>query len=118
MDDAALVGGGQALRHRNPVLDRFCGIQRAVGQTRTQRHAVEQLHHGVGRVALVAELEDRDDVRMRERRDGQRLTLEARERLRVGRRGRRQHLDGDIAMEPEVARPIDLAHAPGPQGTR
>jgi hypothetical protein len=116
MDDAALVGCGQALRHGNPVLDRSCGIQRAVNQTCTQRHAVEQLHHGVGRVALVAELEDRDDVRMRERRDGQGFTLEARERLRVGRCGRRQHLDGDIAMEPEVARPIDFAHAPRPQG--
>ena len=45
--------------------------------------------------------------------DGSRLALEARAELRVGRELRRQHLDRDHAIEPRVARLVDLAHPAG-----
>ena len=35
---------------------------------------------------------------------------------RVGRQAVRQDLDGDVAIQLRVARAIDLAHAPGPEG--
>ena len=47
-----------------------------------------------------------------------RLALEARERVGVGREPRRQHLDRDVALEPRVARAIDLAHAARAEGRR
>ena len=51
---------------------------------------------------------------MIERAGGARLLLEAPQRGR-GRaaNARRQHLDGDVAAEPRVARAIDLAHPAG-----
>ena len=44
-----------------------------------------------------------------------RLALEARESIGIGRECPRQDLDGDVAAESRVARPIDFAH---PAGTK
>ena len=59
----------------------------------------------------MADVEQRADVRMIERRDRARLALEAVAKLRVGRERRGEDLDRDGAIEPRVARAIDLAHA-------
>ena len=48
---------------------------------------------------------------MRERGDRPRLGLEPPPHLGVGRDVRGHHLDRDVAIEPRVARAIDLAHA-------
>ena len=53
---------------------------------------------------------------MRQRRDRTRFALEARQRVRVGRHGRRDDLDGDVAPQPRIAGAIDLAHATGADG--
>ena len=50
---------------------------------------------------------------MRQRGDGVRLALEAREPIGIGRKRRGQDLDGDLAPQFRVARAIDLAHATG-----
>src|SRR5262245_54357057 len=47
---------------------------------------------------------------MIEHRHGLRLALEAREALGVSRESGRQDLDGDVAVESAVARPVDLTH--------
>ena len=47
-----------------------------------------------------------------------RLLLEALLAVRVGRELRRQNLDGHVAPQPRVARPIHLSHASGAQGER
>ena len=47
---------------------------------------------------------------MRERRDRLRLPLEAGERVGVGGEALREDLDRDVAVEPRVARPVDLPH--------
>jgi len=50
---------------------------------------------------------------MGERRDGLRLPLEPRMRGRIRSERRRQNLDGDLAMQPGIVCPIDLAHPTG-----
>ena len=47
---------------------------------------------------------------MRKRRDGPRLDLEAGEGAGIAPNVVRQNLDGDVAPEPRVPRPVDLAH--------
>ena len=67
-------------------------------------------HDDEGDAALFADVMDRADVRMAELRDGLRLTLEARPPRGVVHHGGRQHLDRDVAVEPRIVRPVDLAH--------
>ena len=50
---------------------------------------------------------------MRERGDGLRFALEARAAIRIAGNAGRQDLDRDVAIEPRVARAVDLAHAAG-----
>src|SRR5207244_1874276 len=58
-------------------------------------------------------VEDREDVRVRERRDRERLTLEPGERIRVLRERFREDLDRDLALQVRVVSAVDLAHAAG-----
>ena len=44
--------------------------------------------------------------------------LEAVEALRVGRKRRGEHLDGDVPAEAWITRPIDLAHPPRTHGSK
>jgi hypothetical protein len=50
---------------------------------------------------------------MAELRDGFGFALEPLAKRRVGRHVRRQHFDRDGAVQPRVARAIDLSHSPG-----
>jgi hypothetical protein len=54
---------------------------------------------------------DLRDVGAIERRQRLRLAREARQPLRIGGKRLWQDLDRDVAIQPRVARPIDLAHA-------
>jgi hypothetical protein len=47
--------------------------------------------------------------------DGAGFDLEALAARRIGRDFRRQDLQGDVAVQPRIAGPIDLAHAAGPK---
>ena len=95
------------------MLDRPARRQRAAPQRLAQGFALEQLRDDVRRLALDVHVVDRDDVGMAERRGGPRLLLEAAEPIGPGGDRRRQHLDGDVAAEPGVARAEHLAHASG-----
>ena len=50
---------------------------------------------------------------MGQRRNRLRFGLKSRERRRIGRHCLRHDFDRDVAIQPRVARAIDLAHAPG-----
>src|SRR5688500_14171872 len=50
---------------------------------------------------------------MFERRKRLRFALEPRETFGIGGNGFRQELEGDIALEPRIARLVDLSHAAG-----
>ena len=71
-----------------------------------------------GDAVLRPEIEDRKDVRMRQRRDRLRLALEPRQRVGIGRDRLRQHLDRHVAVELLVPRPVHLAHPARANGAR
>ena len=58
---------------------------------------------------------DLRDVRMVERRQRLRLALETGEPVGIGREELRQDLDGNVAIEFQIAGAIHLAHAAGAQ---
>ena len=66
---------------------------------------------GTGGDGCFTDVVQRADVRMIQRRDRTRFTVEAVAQLRIGRELRRQNFDRDRAIEARVARPIDFAHA-------
>ena len=112
--------GGEPLRDLRRDVGRFARRQAVVAQlqqTLAQRLAFEQLRdrvrHGLAGIGgLGTEVEDREDVGMRERGDGLRFALEPLERGRITGERRRQYFDGDVAIELRIARPIDFAHPP------
>jgi hypothetical protein len=112
MHDALRVGRGQAFGDLPAVLRGLLGGERSGGEQLAQGLAVEQLHRRVVLPPGLTEVEDGQDVRVRERGHGLRFALEARERLRLAGKPRRQHLDRDVAVELLVARLPDLTHAP------
>ncbi len=114
--DLPVVCGGQAAGHLRGDLQRLALRQRAAVQPRAQRLSLQQLQHGVRGAVAPAHVVDRQDVGVRQRGDRTRFPFEARERVRVGRHGRRDDLDRDVPLQPRVPRAIDLAHATGADG--
>ena len=82
-------------------------------QTFCERLTVDVFHDDERDVLLVADVMDRADIRMAELRDGPRLTLAARAPRGVVHHAGRQHLDRDVAVQPRIVRPVDLAHPAG-----
>ena len=83
VDDPLLVGGGQRPRDLRAVVHGLAGRQRAVCELHPQRLAVEQLGDGVCHAVRSAEVEDGQDLGMRERGHRLGLALEARQGIRV-----------------------------------
>ena len=73
----------------------------------------QRLHDKVVGAAVVPNIVQRANVRMIELRDGARLAFEARLQVWAGHQRRVQDFDGNGAVKPGVARPIDVAHATG-----
>ena len=63
-----------------------------------------------GNAVMRAEIEDREDVRMVQRRDRVGLALESRHRLGIVRKRLGKHLHRDLAIQLRVPRPVHLAH--------
>ena len=87
-----------------------CLWQRAAFQACPERLAVEQLGDQVRHVAG-ADVEDRQQVGMRQRRDRARLLGEPGQPVGIVGGAARQDLDRHVAAEPRIASAIDLAHA-------
>ena len=80
--------------------------------------ALDELHdEGVDAVGVFEAVNDRD-VRMVQRGEDFRFALESGHPFRVSRERLGQDLDGDVAIEPRVARPIHFAHAAGAERRR
>src|SRR5512144_1949322 len=75
-----------------------------------ERLTLDVAHHEEDEAVGLADAMDRHDVRMRESRGRARLAEEPLARLRAAREVRRQHLDGDVAVELHVAREVDDSH--------
>jgi hypothetical protein len=74
--------------------------------------AFEKLHGDEEGVFGLAQLVDRDDVRMLELGRGPGLPLEAREGIPLGQKARVDRLQGHEALEHRVAGFVDRAHGP------
>jgi len=111
VDDPLLVrvleGQGDLLRD----LERLVGGDRAALQSLGQVFPFDQLENQERFVVRFVQAVDRGDVRVIERREHLRFTLEPGESLRVCCHVGGQDLDRDVAPELLVARAIDLAHS-------
>ena len=111
MDDPPLVRSiervGDLPRHGQRVFERNGAARQPLGE----RLAVDELHHQRARAALLLDAIDLRDVRMVQRRQGPGLAFEPGSALGIRGKGVGQDLDGDIAIEPRVARAIHLSHA-------
>ena len=103
------VCGVQGVGDRQRAVDRLRGFERCPRQTLLDGLPVEQFHREIRRVA--PDVEDGADVGMVERRSRARLALKSLERRRRCQPDIRQHLHGDVTLEPRIPSPIHLAHA-------
>ena len=83
VDDPLLVGGGEALDHLQCVVDGLSLRDRTRVELASQRLALQQLRHRVGRPVLGSEIVNGQDVRMRQRRNRLGFALEARQCVRI-----------------------------------
>ena len=81
----------------------------------TQRFSGDVFHHQELLALAFLQSIDRRDVGMIERREYLRLALEAREPLRITRKGFGQSFDGNFAIQLSVAGEIHLTHPAGAQ---
>ena len=114
VDDAARVRRRQAVGDGRADVGGAPPRQRAAVEQVAQRVPLEQLGDDVGELALLLELVERQDVRMRDRRDRLRLALEPLARFFVGGQAVGEDLERDVAADAVVVGPIDLAHAACP----
>ena len=115
--DPRRVGLGEPVRELRGEVQRLARGERAARDQLAQRAALDELHGDVAHAVVGADVEERDDVGVVERRGGARLLLEARATLGIGRDSGRQDLDRDLAPEPRVAGAEHLAHASRTDGS-
>ena len=111
MHDAPFVGRRERAGNLCGDPGGFVEGQVACRQPLGERHAFDLLHHEVVVAVVVADVEQRADVRMVQRGDRLRLALQALAGAELTRQLRRQDLDCDRASEAGVLRTVDLAHA-------
>ena len=113
MDDAGRVRRGERAGHLDAVAERLIERQPAAREPARERLALEELHDQEVGAVLLADVEERADVRVTEARDDARLTRQALPRGQILRAAGRQDLDRDSAIEPGIEGFVDLAHAAG-----
>ena len=111
VNDSLLVRSGEAVRDLDADLDRLARRHGATFQPLAKRFTFEQLGDGVGRALVKPDVVNGQDVRMRQRRDRPGFALEPRAPVGILCERRRKDFDGDVALEPGIARAIHLAHA-------
>ncbi len=110
MDDVAGVRGREPLRERERDLHRPPPRERPFLEPGLEGLSLEELRDGPEDAVLGAHVVEVEDVRVRERRDGPGLAVEAGAGDGVGGQAVREDLDRDVAPEPGVAGLPDLAH--------
>ena len=83
MDDAFLMGGCEATRDLDAILNCFSNRKRTRRQTLPQRFAFQQFGDDVRRFVGGADIEDRENVRMIECRGRARFLLKTGQSFRV-----------------------------------
>jgi hypothetical protein len=113
--DPTLVRVLEAIGDPRRDRDRLVLGQRPARDPLLERLSRHQLHRQEAHAGRLVKAEDRRDVRVQELGQDLRFTLEARETLDVTRERRGEDLDGDVASQRGVGRPVDLAHAAFPE---
>src|SRR5262249_4243322 len=109
--DSLLVRGAEAVSDLRRPLDRLTRCDRSTLDLVAERLSVEELHDRERAAVFAAEIVDRENVRVGERRDRARLALEAVERVGVGGDTLGEDLDRDVALQLRVSGAPDFAHA-------
>ena len=113
MGDAARVRRVHRFGERNRDREQCVHRHAMAWDAGAQRLSVHQFHRQEVDAVDVFDRVDGDDVRVGERGDGARFLGEAFAALVTERHQRRQHLQGDAAMQAEVVSGIHLAHPAG-----
>ena len=112
MDDAVAVRGVEGFGRLREPGERLLGVDAAAPGADGQCPAREMLHDRERPTLVLADVEDRDHVRLAgEPGGGQRLAAEADAEIGVLRQSLRKELDGHDAVELAVVGDVDLAHA-------
>ena len=111
MDDAGAVSGIESVGDLGTEIEQILERQRPTRDTRLQRFPFEQLHHHELLPLMLADVVERADMRMTQRRDDSRFAQEAVHRLRIRSRFDGQQLDCDVTPEARVLSFIHHPHA-------
>ena len=102
---------GEAFANLHAEVEQPLRRQRARCKQLAQARPIDELHRDVGGRVGGADLVDRDDVGVIERRGRARLLLETAQAIRVLREQCRQDLDRHFPPQARVLRAIDLTHS-------
>ncbi len=116
VNDAPLVRRRETLGDLKGVIHSLLLRNRTRVELAAQRLALQKLHDRVGCPLVGPEVEDREDVGMRQRRDRQSFALESRQGVWISAERLRQDLDRHIALQLRVPRPVHLSHPAHPDG--
>ena len=111
--DAELVQRDQTVRQLDPDPPHLVVGEAALANQGIDRRPGDELHHEEIDAVIGIEVVNGRDVRVIEPRQRQRFLLESGAALVVGEAAVRQQLEGDVAIETLVARPIHDAHPAG-----
>ena len=113
MDDAALVRFFESGGHVAGKRDDLSLGQRPGGDALGERRSRDVLHDEEVDPVGAVEVVNGGDVGVVQARQGLRFAAESPPRRFVAQHPRRQHLDGDVAVEVRVVRAVDLSHPAG-----
>src|SRR5262249_43123948 len=111
--DPLPVRGGEPRGDLPRVIERLRRSDPSAAEPLAQRFPFEQLADDEVQTLVRTDVVYADDVRMIERARRLRLQLEAAKPLRVRGEALVENLDRDVAVQPRVARAIDLTHPSG-----
>jgi hypothetical protein len=114
VNDPRSVGGRETERHLACDPHGFPPTERLLVEARVERTAVEQLRDEERYAIALAEIVQHEKIRMVDPSGGSCFAFEALAGVGVGKRRRRQHLDGDVALDARIVRPVNLAHTSSP----
>jgi hypothetical protein len=111
VDDAGLVRRCERVSDLDADLKGLVERELAAGEAVREGLPVQILHHEVIGAVLLTDVVECADVRVGQRRDCTRFTLEPLPGGRVVGQLRREHLEGDGAVQARISRTVDLPHA-------
>ncbi len=102
---------GQSISDSNPYLNRLSPWKWSTCNPAAECLAFQQLGNGEVSFCLAIEIMNRKDVWMRERSNRFCFPFETKQRIRIAYQALRQNLHRYVAIQANVARAIDFAHA-------